>query len=115
MKPSAWHLVIGLALWFAWFCASYGGLAVACAVVPPAPAQGAWTWLNAAVLLVAAACTAAFGVAAWIFARQASHVSTQAGGPGQRFMARSASALYVTAALSTALVASPAVLLAPCV
>jgi hypothetical protein len=109
MKPNAWHLVIGLTLWFAWFCATYGGLAVACAVVPPLPAQGAWTWLNASVLLLAAVVTAAFGVAAWASAR------AQAAGERQRFMARAGTALYATAALSTAVVALPAVLLAPCI
>ena len=108
MKPNAWHLVIGLALWFAWFCVTYGGLAVACAVAPPLPAQGAWTWLNAAALLLAALTTAAFAVAAWASAR------APTAGDRQRFMARAGAALYATAALSTALVALPAVLLPPC-
>jgi len=109
MKPNARHLVVGLTLWFAWFCATYGGLAVACAVVPPSPAQGAWTWLNATVLLLAAAVTAAFGLAAWASAR------AQAAGTRHRFLASAGTALYATAALSTAVVALPAVLLAPCV
>lgn len=100
--------MVGLTLWFAWFCATYGGLAVACAVAPPPPAQGAWTWLNAAVLLLATACAGAFAVAAWASAR------VGAKDPRQRFMARSAAALYATAALSTALVALPAVALTPC-
>ena len=119
----AWHLVLGLTLWFVWFCVTYGGVAVACAVAPPSPALGPMNWLNATVLLLAAACTAAFGVAAWISARAARRgpgagagaAAAGAGGSGPRFIARSASALYATAALSTALVALPAVLLAPCV
>ncbi|PKO65566.1 MAG: hypothetical protein CVU22_19405 [Betaproteobacteria bacterium HGW-Betaproteobacteria-16] len=115
MKPNAWHLVIGLALWFAWFCATYGGVAVACALAPPSPAQGAWTWLNAAVLLLAVGCTAAFGGAAWMSARGAQHLKTDATQARQRFMARAATALYATSAVSTALVALPAVVLPPCV
>ena len=114
MKPNAWHLVLGLTLWFAWFCATYGGLAVACAVAPPPPAQGAWTWINAAVLLLAGVCTAAFGLAARASARAARNASTQANGARPTFIARAATTLYATAALSTALVALPAVLLAPC-
>ena len=108
MKASAWHLVVGLTLWFAWFCATYGGLAVACAVAPPSPAEGAWTWLNLAVLLLAAACTGAFAGAAW--------ASSRAHGKGerQRFLVRVATALYAIAALSTAMVALPAVVMAPC-
>jgi pilus assembly protein TadC len=113
----AWHLVLGLTLWFVWFCATYGGVAVACAVAPPSPALGPMNWLNATVLLLAAACTCAFGFAAWLSARAARRrpaVAAGAAGAGPRFIARSASALYATAALSTALVALPAVLLAPC-
>lgn len=109
MKPNAWHLVVGLTLWFAWFCATYGGLAVACAVAPPPPAQGAWTWLNAAVLLLGAGCTAAFGLAAWASSR----VTDQ--DERHRFLVRSATALYTIAAISTALVALPAVVMTPCV
>jgi len=112
---NAWPLVIGLALWFVWFCATYGGLAVACAVAPPSPALGPMTWLNALLLALAAACTCAFGIAAWVSARASRRVPAGAAGAGPRFIARSASALYATAALSTALVALPAVLLAPCV
>lgn len=114
MKPNAWHLVVGLTLWFAWFCATYGGVAAACAVAPPSPAQGAWTWINATVLLLALVFTAAFGGAAWM-----SHGGAQRLRPDaharERFLARTATALYAIAALSTALVAMPAVLLPPCV
>jgi hypothetical protein len=108
------HLVLGLTLWFVWFCATYGGVAVACAVAPPSPALGPMNWLNATVLLLAAACTAGFGLAAWLSARAARPGPAGAAGARQRFIARSASALYATAALSTAVVALPALLLAPC-
>jgi hypothetical protein len=109
VKPNAWHLVVGFALWLAWFCATYGGLAVACAVAPPSPAQGSWTWLNAAVLLLGAACTGGFGLAAW--------ASSRASGKDerQRFLGRVATGLYAIAALSTAMVALPAVVMTPCV
>lgn len=109
MKPHAWHLVLGLTLWFAWFCATYGGLAVACAVAPPSPSQGAWTWLNLAVLLLAALFSAAFSAAAWASAR------ANGKGERQRFMARAATALHAIAALSTLMVALPAVVMTPCV
>jgi hypothetical protein len=109
MKTHAWHLVVGLALWFAWFCAMYGGLAVACAMAPPLPAQGAWTWLNLAVLLLAAAFSIAFGAAAWVSSR-ANETDER-----QRFLARAATALYTTATLATVMVAMPAVVMTPCV
>lgn len=111
----AWHLVLGLTAWFAWFCATYGGLAVACAVAPPPPDAGVFTWLNAAVLLLAAVCTTGFGVGAVRCARAARQESTHAAALRRRFIARASAWLYAIAALSTALVALPAVLLAPCV
>lgn len=114
MKPNAWHLVIGLTLWFAWFSATYGGVAAACAVAEPAPAQGAWTWINATVLLLALACTAGFGGAAWFSARGAQRLQADAHAR-DRFFAHTATALYAVAALSTVLVAMPAVVLPPCV
>lgn len=111
----AWHLVLGLALWFAWFCATYGGLAVACAVVPPSPAAGPLNWLNASVLLLAAATTAGFVFGAWASARTARHLPAGSAAARRRFVARAATALYITAAVSTVVVALPAVVLAPCV
>jgi ABC-type Na+ efflux pump permease subunit len=109
MKTHAWHLVLGLTLWFAWFCAMYGGLAVACAVAPPSPAQGAWTWLNAAVLLLSVVFSGAFAVAAWASSRAKEKEERQ------RFMARAATGLYTIAALATLMVAMPSVVMTPCV
>lgn len=111
----AWHLVLGLALWFAWFCVTYGGLAVACAVAPPPPEAGSLNWLNASVLLLAGATTAGFGASAWTSARTARRLPAGSDAARRRFVARAAAALYTTAAVSTAAVALPAVLLAPCI
>lgn len=110
----AWHLVLGLTLWFAWFCATYGGLAVACAVAPPAAALGPLNWLNASVLLLAAATTAAFAAGAWASVRTARRLPADSATARRRFVARAAAALYITAAVSTVAVALPALLLAPC-
>lgn len=110
----AWHLVLGLTLWFAWFCATYGGLAVACAVAPPPAALGPLNGLNAGVLLLAVLTTAAFVAGARASARVARRLP--AGDANrERFVARAATALYITAAVSTVVVALPAVLLPPCV
>ena len=110
----AWHLVVGLASWFVWFCATYGGLAVACAVAPPPVALGPLNWLNASVLLLAAATTAAFTAGAWASARTARRLPAGCAAARRRFIAQTAAALYITAAVSTAAVALPALLLAPC-
>lgn len=110
----AWHLVLGLALWFIWFGATYGGLAVACAVAPPPAALGSLNWLNAIVLLLAAATTAALAAGAWASTRTARRLPAGTGAARSRFIARAAAALYAIAAVSTAVVVLPALLLAPC-
>lgn len=110
----AWHLVLGLTLWFVWFCVTYGGLAVACAVAPPPVGAGALNWLNASVLLLAVATTAAFAAGAWASARTARRLPAGNIAARRRFISRAATALYITAAVSTVAVALPAVLLAPC-
>jgi len=110
----AWHLVLGLTLWFIWFCATYGGLAVACAVAPPPASLGPLNWLNASVLLLAAATTAAFTAAAWASARTARRLPSGSAAARRRFVASAATALYIIAAVSTAVVALPALILAPC-
>jgi len=110
----AWHLVLGLAMWFIWFCVTYGGLAVACAVAPPPAAMGPLNWLNASVLLLAAATTAAFGAGAWASALTARRLPAGSAAARDRFVACAAAALYTTAAVSTAVVALPALILAPC-
>jgi hypothetical protein len=109
-----WHLVFGLTLWFVWFCATYGGLAVACAVLPAPPSPGVYNWISAAVLLLALAFTVGFGFAAWLRARAARRVPAGADHARDRFIALTAAALYVAASLSTAVVALPALLLTPC-
>lgn len=115
MKPHAWHLVIGLALWFAWFCVTYGGLAVACAWSPPPASQVAWNGLNAAVLLGAVAAATGFACAAWRSARGLEQRTQGDAQTRERFIARAATALYAIAAVSTVLVALPAVVMPPCV
>lgn len=114
-KGHAWHLVLGLTLWFAWFCATYGGLAVACSIAPPPPEAGPLTGLNALALLVAVVCAVGFGIAAWVCARAARRQRTHAAAVRRRFIARSSAWLYAIAALSTVFVALPVALLPPCV
>jgi len=109
--------VLGLSLWFIWFCATYGGVAVACAVAPPPIEQGPLNWINASVLVLAAFTTAGFAAGARINAQSAQSTRGLPEGNSaarQRFVARVAVALYITAAISTAVVALPALLLAPC-
>uniref|UniRef100_UPI0017EDA1FE hypothetical protein n=1 Tax=Methylibium sp. TaxID=2067992 RepID=UPI0017EDA1FE len=81
MKAAASHplqLVLGLTLWAVWFCVAYGGLSVACAVAPPPPERGAWTWVNGSLLLLTLATVLLLAWAAWRCTRAA---GLQAGAP----------------------------------
>lgn len=118
MKPPAshpLHLVLGLTVWFAWFCVVYGGLSVACAVAAPAPEAGPFNPVNAGLLLLTLLTT---GLLAWA-ARECRHAARElpadACGGRRRFVADAAAALYALAALSTLLVGLPLLLLPPCV
>ena len=61
------HIPLGLVLWSIWFIALYGGLSVGCALVPPDPARGQWTWLNALLALLSLFTMAALLGLAWLF------------------------------------------------
>jgi hypothetical protein len=108
------HLVLGLTLWFVWFCAVYGGAAVACAVAPPPAALGAATWVNASVLLLTGVTTVALASGAWRMGQAARGVPSSPRPDRQRFLATVSAALYATAAASTVLVGLPAAWLPPC-
>jgi hypothetical protein len=118
MKVSAsdpLQLVLGLTLWFAWFCVAYGGLSVACAVAPPPPERGPFTWVNGSLLLLTLATAALLAWGAWACARAA---GLPAGAPDRavrRFVAATGAALHAVGAFSTAFVGLPLALLPPCV
>jgi hypothetical protein len=107
------HLVLGLLLWFVWFSAVYGGLAVACAWVPPLGASTVVTALNGVALGVTGLVTAWLFWAAWRTAWVAR--SAAAGLPRQRFVAGLSAVLYAVAAVSTLAVGLPLLVVPPCV
>jgi len=44
------QLAMGLIIWIAWFILKYSALAFVCEWAPPPVEQGAYTWINAALL-----------------------------------------------------------------
>ncbi len=118
MKPGpchAMHLVLGLTLWFAWFGFTYGGVAVACAMAAPPAGVGPLNWINALVLLVALLTSAGLAWGGWACARAARRLSPASASARTGFLMYVAASLYAIAAVSTVVVALPAVLLPPCV
>lgn len=109
------QLVIGPAIWLAWFGVVYGALSVACAVVPPAPERGPWNWVNGGLLLLTLVTAAGLAAAAW-----ASHRAKRRLGQGpqagrDRFLAHAGVLLHAISALSTLAVGLPLLLLPPCI
>lgn len=106
------HLVLGLVVWSLWFVLLYGGLSVACALVPPESSQGAWNWLNGTMLVLALVFAGGLLMGAWSNWRHAP--SADDGKVRQRFLCRTAAAVYLFAALASLAISLPALLLPPC-
>jgi hypothetical protein len=108
------HLVLGLTVWFAWFCLVYGGLSVACAVAPPAPEAGPLNGVNAGLLLLTVLTAVLLAWAARRCWRDAQRFPAGSPPGRKRFVAGVSAALYVLAAVSTLVVGLPLLLLPPC-
>ncbi|HBZ95080.1 MAG TPA: hypothetical protein DEO91_15700 [Pseudomonas sp.] len=105
------HIPLGLVLWSLWFVAIYGGLSVGCALVPPDPAQGQWTWLNGLLALLSLVTAIALLLLARLFQRAARRDrATQS----ERFVARIAAGVNLIGAIATVFVALPTLSLPPC-
>jgi len=98
-------------LWSIWFVVLYGGLSVGCALAPPDPAQGQWTWLNALLALLSLFTMAALLGLAWRFQRAARN---EREGQSARFVARLAAGVNLIGAIATVFVALPTLSLPPC-
>ncbi|MCB8890172.1 hypothetical protein [Vreelandella malpeensis] len=103
------HLVVGLTLWSIWFVAVYGGLSVACAVAPPAPAQGAWTGLNLGLGLFSLLITALLAWLTWAGWKAGRELT---GRP--RFNALVSAGLYLFSALGVVFTGMPIIGVPPC-
>ncbi len=63
-QPHPLHLVLGFALWLAWFALLYAAQGVGCAVAPPPAQQGAFTSINVLLGVGTLAFLAGFAAAA---------------------------------------------------
>ncbi|UTH34377.1 hypothetical protein NLY39_11755 [Pseudomonas sp. KHPS1] len=105
------HIPLGLVLWSLWFVAVYGGLSVGCALAPPAPEQGQWTWLNALLALFS---LLTFMVLLWLARRFQLAARRADEQPAGRFVARLTASVHLVGALGTLFVALPILSLPPC-
>ncbi|MBZ5488940.1 hypothetical protein HW452_15555 [Halomonas aquamarina] len=103
------HFVGGLILWSIWFVAAYGGLSVACAVVPPDAARGAFTPINASLLLMSLLTVVLIAALAWGCFREARLHRAR-----RHFNAKLSAWLYLFSALAVVFVSTPMVGLPPC-
>lgn len=103
------HLALGLVVWSVWFVAVYGGLSLGCALAPPDPSRGAWTWLNALLAGFSAL------ILAWLLRQTLACLrSVRSGTPPQRFVIWVALGVYAAAAAATVVIGVPLLVLAPC-
>lgn len=103
------HLIVGLTLWSIWFVGVYGGLSVACAVVPPSPAQGAFTPINLGLGLFSLLMVAALAGLAW----GCCHIARQHQGR-QRFHALVSAGLYFFSTFGVVFAGMPILGVPPC-
>ncbi|WP_061239392.1 hypothetical protein [Ectopseudomonas composti] len=106
------HIGLGLVLWSLWFVVLYGGLSIGCALAPPDPAQGQWTWLNALLALFSLVTVIALLGLAWLFRRAARRARESL---SARFVARLAAGVNLIGAIATVFVALPTLSLPPCI
>ena len=105
------HIPLGLVLWSIWFVAIYGGLSVGCALLPPAPEQGQWTWLNGSLMVLSVLTVVALLGLARLFQRAAGN---EQAAQSERFVARLAAGVNLIGAIATVFVALPILSLPPC-
>ncbi|MEX1031948.1 MAG: hypothetical protein WDZ30_01180 [Cellvibrionaceae bacterium] len=108
------QLALGPAIWLAWFSAMYGGLSLACVAAPPAPEQGAYTWING-VLLAATLVTTGLLV---YWTRNCWRAPLTGDGierPARAMISRVAAGLYLVSAVATLSVGLTVLVLPPCV
>lgn len=116
---SPWQLAAGFTVWSLWFVAVYGGLSVGCSMAPPSAAQGPFTGLNLALLVLTLATVIVLLGAAWccLQAWRAAHAPATRGIEGEarrRFMAGLSALLHLSAAIATLFVGLPLLWLPPC-
>lgn len=105
------HVPLGLVLWSVWFVALYGGLSVGCSLLPPDPAQGQWTWLNALLAMFSLVTVVLLLALARLFQHAA---RSECEGQSARFVARLAAGVNLIGAIATVFVALPILSLPPC-
>jgi len=109
------QLLLGLVVWALWFVAVYGGLSVACSVLPAPAERGPFGWVNGVLLALTVATAAFLAGAAFACGRAASRIDPSTEHGVRQFIARAATALYAIAAFSTLFVGLPLLVIWPCV
>ncbi|MDO6442839.1 hypothetical protein [Marinobacter sp. 2_MG-2023] len=118
MTPSPFHpinLVLGLIIWALWFVLLYGGLSIGCAFAPPDAGDGAWTWINAASLVVALMVTGYLLTCAYACWKASSPSSAAKAQPLNTFISKTSAAVYLVSAVASLMLVLPGVRLPPCV
>lgn len=102
------NCILGLLIWSVWFAALYAAQGAGCALAPPPPLQGPFTWLNAALgVFTGLTVLVLLGLALFSWRSVAS-------GSPQRFVLRLSAGVYLVGALSTGFIGLTLLALPPC-
>lgn len=111
------QLAIGFVIWSFWFVAIYGGLSVACQLVPPEPEQGPYNGLNGSLLVLTLLVTALLLFLAWRSGRYclAGRKASKEAAGFEGFIGYVGTVLHLVAAIATLAVGLPVLVMPPCI
>ncbi|KGK41339.1 hypothetical protein LH51_15570 [Nitrincola sp. A-D6] len=110
------QIVMGFVIWSIWFIAMYGGLSVACQLVPPDTGQGPFTWINSGLFAFTLLVFALLVLLAWRSGRYCAsqHKAGEVTAGFGRFVGYVGTVLYLIAAVGTLAGGLPVLVLSPC-
>lgn len=116
IRPAPLHLVLGLVIWSLWFVLLYGGLSLACEFAPPlAGEEGAWTWLNVLMSVLALLVTGALLYASYRCSRAGFESAAGIADSTRAFIRKLSLSVYLVSAAGALALAVPGLILPPCI
>lgn len=109
------HLVLGLVIWSIWFLFLYAGVSLACEFAPPAAVEGARTWINILMLVLAILVAGALLYASYRCSRTGLESAQGISSSTRTFIRKIALAVYLVSAAGAFALVLPAIVLPPCI
>ena len=114
-KSAPIHLVLGLLIWSAWFVFLYAGLSLTCEFAPPAVAEGARTWVNLLMPVLAILVTGALLNVSYRCSRAELESAAGISSSTRAFIRKISLSVYLVSAAAAFALVIPGLVLPPCV